>query len=182
MTLSRITVVIVVAVIAATAALSWVIAVPARPHAAPAAPAPAAAAPTDSTWPRYVSSPSPSTTPGQSGGPVAPPTGLAATPPTGGAVAHTADAQPFIQSFAGQPGVAPLKALPSPKQTISVAANIDGCDHAYGLPTQCVPWTFPAGTTDKCAWLAEHGYTKLRVVAADRQKLDPDGDKIACDN
>jgi hypothetical protein len=59
-------------------------------------------------------------------------------------------------------------------------ANADGCDHNYGSVTQCVPWTFPPGTSDKCAWLHAHGLTPLKVVGVDRQSLDPDGDRVAC--
>ena len=163
---------------AAVAGLTWAIAAPARHDAGPGVAAPA---PTDSTWPLYVgpSSSSPSgpvpAPPSAASSSVAPATRAETTAPA------TAVAEPFVQSFANQPGVKPLKPLPSPKSTFSVAANVDGCDHAYGLPTQCIPWTFPPGTTDKCAWLAAHGFTKLPVVAADRQKLDLDGDRIACD-
>lgn len=60
-----------------------------------------------------------------------------------------------------------------------------GCDHNYGEPAQCVPWTFPDGIAeyaDKCLWLELNGFTgDLRVVGADRQRLDPDGNDIACD-
>jgi hypothetical protein len=43
-----------------------------------------------------------------------------------------------------------------------------------------VPWTFPAGTVDKCGWLAAHDFKSLKVVGTDRQSLDPDQDGIAC--
>ena len=36
--------------------------------------------------------------------------------------------------------------------------------------------------TDKCAWLAAHGYAAVRVTGPDRQKLDPDGNGTACDD
>ncbi|GAA3237401.1 hypothetical protein [Actinocorallia longicatena] len=68
--------------------------------------------------------------------------------------------------------------------TTSLPANFDGCDHNYGEPTQCVPWTFPDGIElyeDKCLWLKINGFRKTKVHGADRQKLDPDGNKIACD-
>jgi hypothetical protein len=60
--------------------------------------------------------------------------------------------------------------------------NIDGCDHGYGEPTQCIPWTFPPGTTDKCVWLTAHGFGAVRVLGTDRHHLDPDGDGLACDS
>lgn len=66
-----------------------------------------------------------------------------------------------------------------------VPPSSGGCDHDYGEATQCVPWTFPDGITeyaDKCLWLKLNGFTTtLKVVGTDRQRLDPDGNKIACD-
>lgn len=128
--------------------------------------------PTDSTWPSYsTAAPAPgrSVHPGSPGSPAASP------------VTPTAGPAPFVQTFAAQPGVRPQPALPSPTSTRSIAINIDGCDHAYGTRTQCIPWTFPAGVTDKCAWLASHGYVRVPVNGVDRQKLDPDGNGTACD-
>jgi hypothetical protein len=60
--------------------------------------------------------------------------------------------------------------------------NIDGCDHGYGERTQCIPWTFPPGTTDKCAWLKAHGFEAVKVLGTDRHHLDPDGDGLACES
>lgn len=159
----------------------WLVAAPGS-HASPAvAPAPR---PTDSTWPLLAAGPAgspsvPPSVPLGSAAATAVPSAPAAPKP--GATAAPV-AQPFVQSFAGQPGVKPLKPLPSPTGTHFVRPNVDGCDHNYGEVTQCVPWTFPPGTTDKCAWLAAHGFPALRVAAADRQKLDPDGNRIACDD
>lgn len=74
-------------------------------------------------------------------------------------------------------GVRPRRDAGAPPQ--------DGCDHNYGETRQCVPWTFPDGITeseDKCLWLKLNGFTApVRVVGTDRQKLDTDGNKIACD-
>jgi hypothetical protein len=89
-------------------------------------------------------------------------------------------AEPHVQAFAQQPGVSALSPLPSPTGTNPVEAHIDGCDRNYGTPAQCVPWTFPAGTTDACGWLAAHGFGPLAVVGTDRQGLDRDADGIAC--
>jgi hypothetical protein len=152
----------------------WLLAAPGQPAASPAA-APVAPAPrpTDSTWPRLAAGPSAT--------PSVPPTSAAPGAPSSTAPAGPT-AEPFVQNFAGQPGVRPRKPLPSPTTTHFVRPNVDGCDHNYGGITQCVPWTFPAGTTDKCLWLADRGFRDLRVAAADRQKLDPDGNKIACDH
>jgi hypothetical protein len=93
---------------------------------------------------------------------------------------HTA--APFVQTFAAQPGVKPLPPRRSPAAPVRVDITVDGCDHNYGTRTQCVPLTFPAGVTDKCEWLAQHGYRGLKVTGTDRQRLDPDGNDVACDN
>src|SRR5690242_12886221 len=79
-----------------------------------------------------------------------------------------AKAKPYVQPFAEQPGVRPLTKRPSPPAPIRLAPSMDGCDHNYGSRVQCVPWTFPAGVTDKCAWLIQHGYTGLPVGGEDR--------------
>ncbi|ROO88717.1 hypothetical protein EDD29_6395 [Actinocorallia herbida] len=73
--------------------------------------------------------------------------------------------------------------LPSTSPKADGTSN-DGCDPAYGEPTQCVPWVFPDGITaysDKCLWLKINGFGEVRVVGTDRQRLDPDKNKIACD-
>ncbi len=72
----------------------------------------------------------------------------------------------------------------SPQATPTVPENVDGCDHAYGA-TICVPWSFPAGVTtqkQKCDWLKQRGFTYLPVPGRDRHGLDPDKNKMACDN
>jgi hypothetical protein len=100
--------------------------------------------------------------------------------PSWSAPPSAAPPAPFVQTFTGRSRVRPQPALPSPTTTRPVKANVDGCDHDYGTVTQCVPWNFPPGTTDKCGWLLAHGFTGLTVTGKDRQHLDPDGDKIAC--
>jgi hypothetical protein len=110
------------------------------------------------------------------------PPARAGTPPAASAPPGTEQARPapFLQSFAGQPGVRALPRRPSPTAPLSMPAFADGCDHAYGDPNQCVPLVFPPGTANKCAWLAAHGFTAVPVVGEDRQGLDPDGDRRAC--
>ena len=161
-------IVIVVGTVGLLAIVAWAVAT-ARKH--DAAPAPAAAQPVDSTWPLVDGGRS---TASSSTPPATRPAAAAPSPAAGAAA-------PFVQSFADQPGVRPLPAVPSPTATRRVPANVDGCDHAYGDPTQCVPWTFPPGTTDKCGWLRAHGFGAVRVVGTDRQNLDHDHDGIACD-
>lgn len=87
---------------------------------------------------------------------------------------------PHIQPFAQQPGVARQKPSPSPIATYRVAPNIDGCDHNYGVAGQCIPWVFPSGTADGCAWLREHDFGPLVVAGQDRLHLDTNRDQIAC--
>ncbi|GGM99476.1 hypothetical protein FHR83_000492 [Actinoplanes campanulatus] len=88
---------------------------------------------------------------------------------------------PFIQRFAGQPGADRQKAKRKPATPHRVAPTIDGCDRNYGTIAQCVPIAFPQGADDRCAWLREHGFTALKVVGKDRQRLDQNRNKIACD-
>ncbi|MEU7908028.1 hypothetical protein [Actinoplanes sp. NPDC049118] len=152
----------------------WLLAAPGGDDAAPAGAA--APRPTDSTWPL---SGTPAAAPATSAATAVPSSPPAPAPP---APAPGAAAEPFVQSFAGQPGVRPQRPLPSPTVTHHVRPNVDGCDHNYGTITQCVPWRFPPGTADRCAWLAAHGFKELRVAGVDRQKLDSDGNGIACDD
>jgi hypothetical protein len=119
-------------------------------------------------------------TPGPSGGL---PGESAATSADGGRAARPsphAPAAPFVQRFAAQPGVRPLAPRRSPTATVSVRANVDGCDHNYGEKTQCIPQQFPPDASDKCDWLTAHGFKSIRVVGTDRQNLDSDHDGVAC--
>jgi hypothetical protein len=153
--------------IAVVGVLLWAAVPPVRQDAA----APLIAAPL------FAADPSPHADPTAASSTPGAPTAIASTLPSTGSAA----ADPFVQKFAQQPGVKPLKPLPSPTARLSMPANVDGCDRAYGEPAQCIPSAFPAGTTDKCGWLAAHGFTAVKVVGRDRQKLDPDGNRIACD-
>jgi hypothetical protein len=91
---------------------------------------------------------------------------------------------PFVQRFADGPAAGPIPRQKSPTAPLKVPAFVDGCDHNYGTPTQCVPLAFPsgvAGATGKCSWLAAHGFTGLIVAGKDSQGLDADGDGTVCD-
>lgn len=93
-----------------------------------------------------------------------------------------ADPQPLDSEGSGLEKSA--EPSPEPTATVSVPENVDGCDHAYGA-TICVPWSFPAGVEtqkEKCAWLKQRGFDYLPVPGRDRHGLDPDKNKIACDN
>ncbi|KWX00186.1 hypothetical protein TH66_14935 [Carbonactinospora thermoautotrophica] len=83
--------------------------------------------------------------------------------------------QPFAQRLTGQ------RKHPAPKRTrVSLPPGYDGCDRAYGEPGQCVPWRFPTGVADRCAWLRAHGFDPLPVHGRDRHRLDTNRDGIAC--
>jgi hypothetical protein len=118
--------------------------------------------------------PVPSAAVGASGGA----SGSAAAQPTG----SPGPPSPLTQPFATSPSASPQPALPSPTGSPSQKpVNVDGCDHNYGPVNVCVPWTFPAGITDKCGWLRQHGYTlPLAVHGTDRQGLDTNRDGSAC--
>jgi hypothetical protein len=168
-------VIVLVAVGVAAVVLMWTV----RQHTAPAASA-ASPAPAPALSPALPSAPASALSPaggGLSGNAAPIASAVVAAPPSRAAAGV---AEPFVQTFADQPGVRPQPPVASPTATLRIAANIDGCDHNYGAPTQCVPWTFPAGTADKCGWLTEHGFAALKVVGTDRQHLDPDHDGIGC--
>ena len=93
--------------------------------------------------------------------------------------AGTEPAAPAAPS--GNPSAEPSSSL---AEAASVPENVDGCDHAYGA-TICVPWSFPAGVDsqkEKCAWLKQRDFNYLPVPGRDRHGLDPDKNKIACDD
>lgn len=58
--------------------------------------------------------------------------------------------------------------------------NVDGCDHDYGTPNQCVPWTIPVPVSKACAWLESMGFGPLQVVGTNRQHLPENAQGIAC--
>jgi hypothetical protein len=89
-------------------------------------------------------------------------------------------AAPYVQPFANGLSATPQAALSKPTAPVTVDAGIDGCDHAYGSLTQCVPWQFPPGVTDGCAWLRAHGFGPLAVHGRDRHHLDTNNDGTAC--
>ncbi|MFI6481680.1 hypothetical protein ACIBH1_27385 [Nonomuraea sp. NPDC050663] len=92
--------------------------------------------------------------------------------------AAAARPSPHVLPFAGRLGTPRERARRTPAP---VPPHVDGCDHAYGSPDQCVPWTFPErGGADRCGWLERHGLRPLPVHGRDRHRLDPNGDRIAC--
>lgn len=90
----------------------------------------------------------------------------------------TSDAAPYVRDFANQLSGAVRTPLAQP-ETFSHGPNIDGCDHAYGVRGECVPYNFPSGVGNtrvaKCAWLASHRFQALEVPGKDRHGLVPSG-------
>ncbi|MEV4617751.1 hypothetical protein AB0J74_03410 [Asanoa sp. NPDC049573] len=123
-----------------------------------------AAAPADDTAADTGGGPAP-----DPGGDQPQPAGAASAPP------------PYIHEFADQPNAKPRAVGPSPTAGVTIPEGTDGCDHAYGDRDVCVPWQFPSGVTDKCAWLRDRGFKQLKITGGrDRHGLDRDGDGIAC--
>jgi hypothetical protein len=59
--------------------------------------------------------------------------------------------------------------------------NLDGCDHDYGTPNQCVPWQIPGSTSAaKCTWLASMGFGSLQVYGTNRQDLPENAQGYVC--
>lgn len=98
--------------------------------------------------------------------------GTAAQPPP------TSDADPYIRDFANKLSGEVHTPLPTP-EIFTHGPNVDGCDHAYGVRGECVPYNFPSGVgptpAAKCAWLASHGFRALEVPGKDRHGLVPSG-------
>jgi hypothetical protein len=62
-----------------------------------------------------------------------------------------------------------------------IAWNVDGCDHDYGTPNVCVPWTVPGATPRaKCAWLSSNGFGELKVYGTNRQDLQENAQGYVC--
>ena len=62
-----------------------------------------------------------------------------------------------------------------------VAWNVDGCDHDYGSPNQCVPWQIPGSTgAARCAWLESMGFGSVKLSGANRQDLPEDAQGYVC--
>ncbi|MEU1205849.1 hypothetical protein [Nocardia sp. NPDC005825] len=87
---------------------------------------------------------------------------------------------PHVNEFARRPA-APAQPPAARADKAAVPEAVDGCDHAYGSPGQCVPWNFPPRTHDRCAWLRDHGLAALPVHGKrDRHNLDRNKDGTAC--
>ena len=85
--------------------------------------------------------------------------------------------QPYALDLAGS--AHPAQAQPT--APLAEPISVDGCDHDYAKPNQCVPTTYPAGVTDRCAWLLSHRFGPMTIVGTDREHLDTDHNGVACD-
>ncbi|HTR95325.1 MAG TPA: hypothetical protein VMI73_26635 [Trebonia sp.] len=66
-------------------------------------------------------------------------------------------------------------------KSVAESWHADGCDHDYGAPNQCVPWSIPGATPQaKCAWLKSNGFGALKVYRTNRQQLPEDGAGYVC--
>ena len=90
-------------------------------------------------------------------------------------------AGPHLQPYALALGGAVHPSLAPPTTPVAQPITVDGCDHDYGTPNQCVPITYPAGVGNRCAWLIAHGFGPMKVVGTDAEHLDSDHNGIACD-
>ncbi len=91
----------------------------------------------------------------------------------------TTDAGVSSAAPSPRPTVADQRVTPAPAVQLP-SQYVDGCDHHYGSPTQCVPVNFPPGTHDRCQWLRQHGLGSIPVYKRDQLKLDTNGDGVAC--
>jgi hypothetical protein len=65
--------------------------------------------------------------------------------------------------------------------TPKVAWNVDGCDHDYGTPNQCVPWQIPGSTSAaRCAWLESMGFGAIKLYGTNRQDLPENAEGYVC--
>ncbi len=96
----------------------------------------------------------------------------------------TKDASAHVHSFAD----APKGKVTGPgdkRASQPVSPTVSGCDRHYGSANVCVPTAFPeevkATTADRCTWLKEHDYGRLKVNGKDDPlKLDRNRDGLAC--
>ena len=82
----------------------------------------------------------------------------------------------FGGSTAGSTRVVKNRDIP-----IKEPVNIDGCDHNYGTPGQCIPWQIQASSPQAaCAWLKANGFGPLQVVGVNRQHLPENSAGYVC--
>lgn len=96
------------------------------------------------------------------------------------AAAASAPAAPHVLLFDNHLSDRPVTHRNSQKP-VYVPWNVDGCDHDYGTPNQCVPWQIPAsGPQADCAWLRSMGFGPLKVYGTNRQHLPENAEGYVC--
>jgi hypothetical protein len=95
--------------------------------------------------------------------------------------AASATPAPYVMNFGdGTPGKTRVVKNKS-DAPIKEPVNIDGCDHNYGTPGQCVPWQIPASSPQAaCAWLKANGFGPLKVYGTNRQSLPENSAGYVC--
>jgi hypothetical protein len=73
----------------------------------------------------------------------------------------------FARGLTGARRILPQIPVPVP-----LTNAIDGCNHDYGEPGQCIPSRLPTGQTDWCSYLASHGLAHVKVIGRDSLALD----------
>jgi hypothetical protein len=95
--------------------------------------------------------------------------------------ASSAAPAPYVPSFGAS--VDGKTRIVKNKRNIPIKepVNIDGCDHDYGAPGQCVPWQIPASSPQAaCAWLKANGFGPLKVYGTNRQHLPENSAGFVC--
>jgi len=88
---------------------------------------------------------------------------------------------PYVPSFGGSVPAGRTRVLKNRDVPIKEPVNIDGCDHDYGSPGQCVPWQIPASSPQAaCAWLKANGFGPLKVYGTNRQNLPENSAGYVC--
>jgi hypothetical protein len=95
-------------------------------------------------------------------------------PPAGGRPAPHIITQ-FANGLKGE-----RKAISTQPRPVPLGNDVDGCNHDYGEPGQCVPLHLPPGQHDWCAYLAHHGMAHPKVHGRDSLGLDPRHTGSAC--
>ena len=93
----------------------------------------------------------------------------------------SASPAPYVPYFGGVPAGKTRVVKNKSDAPIKEPVNIDGCDHNYGMPGQCVPWQIPASSPQAaCAWLKANGFGVLKVYGTNRQNLPENSAGYVC--
>ena len=93
----------------------------------------------------------------------------------------SASPAPFVASFGDGAPAGATHVVKNRDVPVKEPVNIDGCDHDYGSPGQCVPWQIPASSPQAaCAWLKANGFGPLKVYGTNRQNLPENSAGYVC--